>query len=119
MLTYAGLWKMFSRQVSWRALTGPVGVVYLTGKMAKMGIIHLLQFMAILTISLGLFNLLPMPVLDGGHLIFLGLEKIRKKPISEKTQGIIQNIGVAFLIILFIAILCSDFNKIALWKVMP
>ncbi|MCK4859070.1 MAG: RIP metalloprotease RseP [Candidatus Omnitrophica bacterium] len=118
-LTYAGLWKMITRQISWKSLTGPVGVIYITGKVAKMGILPLLQFMAVLTINLGLFNLLPLPMLDGGHLLFLGLEKLRKKPISEKAQEIAQNIGVLFLIILFIAVLWGDFSKISLWKALP
>lgn len=119
VLTYAGLWKLLTRQISWKAVTGPVGIVYWSGRVAKMGLLPLIQFMAILTISLGLFNLLPLPVLDGGHLLFLGLEKLRKKPLSEKAQQIVQDIGVVFLIALFMVVLWSDFSKISLWKGVP
>lgn len=119
VLTYLGLWKLITKQVSWKLITGPVGIIYLSGRMAKMGVLPLLQFMAVLTISLGLFNLLPLPVLDGGYLLFLGLEKLRKKPLSEKTQQIVQDIGVVFLITLFIVVLWSDFSKISLWKGIP
>ena len=119
ILTYAGLWKLVTKQVSWRAVTGPVGIIYLSGRIVKMGFLPLIQFMATLTVSLALFNLLPLPVLDGGHLFFLGLEKLRKKPLSERTQEIVQDIGVVFLIALFIVVLWSDFSKISLWRGIP
>ncbi|RKY39584.1 MAG: RIP metalloprotease RseP [Candidatus Omnitrophota bacterium] len=119
ILTYTGLWNLLRGKVSWKALTGPVGIVYLTGKVAERGISSLFQFLAILSISLALFNLLPFPVLDGGHLLFLGLEKVRKKPLSERTQQIVQDIGVIILFLLFIGVTWGDLLKISFWKTAP
>jgi len=59
-------------------MTGPIGIFVITGKVARLGFVHLLNLMAVLSISLAIFNLLPIPVLDGGHVVFLIIEKIIK-----------------------------------------
>lgn len=112
VLTYRALWAIFTGQMSVKeSMTGPIGIFVITGQAAKMGLIYLCHLMAILSASLAIFNLLPLPVLDGGHIIFLGIEKLRGKPLSYKTQDKIANIGVTLLILLTIFIFYNDIIK--------
>lgn len=112
VITLKALWAIFTGQMSVReSMTGPIGIFVITGQAAKMGLIYLFHLMAILSASLAIFNLLPLPVLDGGHILFLAIEKIRRKPISMKTQETIGNIGVAFLILLTVFIFYNDIIK--------
>ncbi len=90
---------------------GPVGIARLSGQIAQLGFIYLLQFTALLTINLGLVNLLPFPGLDGGRLLFLGIEKIRNKPISPRVENIIHLVGFGLLILLIIFITYRDIVK--------
>jgi regulator of sigma E protease len=92
-------------------LSGPIGVAVITGQVAKMGFIYLLQFAAILSINLGIINILPFPALDGGRLFFILIEKIRKKKINEKVEGIIHNSGFALLMLLIVVITYRDLQK--------
>ncbi len=94
MLT--GLAQMFTGKAE-ADIAGPIGVMKLTGEMAQLGIVPLLQFAGFLSINLGLINLLPVPLLDGGHLITLLLEAIRRKPLSAKQIHYTQMIGIALL----------------------
>lgn len=90
---------------------GPVGIARMSGQIAQLGFIYLLQFTVLLAINLGLVNLLPFPGLDGGRLLFLGIEKLRGKPISPKVENIIHLIGFGLLIILIIVITYRDILK--------
>ncbi|MGB2805141.1 MAG: site-2 protease family protein, partial [Candidatus Zixiibacteriota bacterium] len=72
------------------------------------GFVSLLSFMALLSVNLTLINLLPIPVLDGGHLMFLGIEKIKGSPLSLKQRAAMQQIGLAFLILLIIFVTYND-----------
>ena len=94
MLT--GLGQMFTGKAE-ADIAGPIGVMKLTGEMAQLGIVPLLQFAGFLSINLGLINLLPVPLLDGGHLITLLLEAIRRKPLSAKQIHYTQIVGIALL----------------------
>jgi len=94
MLT--GLAQMFTGKAE-ADIAGPIGVMKLTGEMAQLGIVPLLQFAGFLSINLGLINLLPVPLLDGGHLITLLLEAIRRKPLSAKQIHYTQMVGIALL----------------------
>jgi len=113
VMTYKGLWLMITGQLDMRqSVTGPLGIFYITSKVARLGIIAVLQLMAILSISLAIFNLLPLPVLDGGHLMFLGLEKIRGKGLSLKTEKIITQIGVSLIITLAVFVTYNDIVRL-------
>lgn len=92
-------------------LSGPIGVAVITGQVAKMGFIYLLQFAAILSINLAIINILPFPALDGGRLLFILIEKIRRKKINEKLEGIIHNSGFALLMLLIVVITYRDLLK--------
>lgn len=111
-VTYKALWSIIIGKLSLKeSMTGPIGIFVITGQAAKMGLIYIFHLMGILSASLAIFNMLPLPVLDGGHIIFLALEKLRGKPLSMKTQEMIANVGVAFLIILTVFIVYSDVLK--------
>ncbi|MBU1038499.1 MAG: RIP metalloprotease RseP [Candidatus Omnitrophica bacterium] len=111
-VTYKALWSIIAGRLSVKeSLTGPIGIFVVTGQAAKMGLIYILHLMGILSASLAIFNILPLPILDGGHILFLGLEKLRGKPLSLKAQEAIANVGVTLLIMLTIFIFYSDIVK--------
>ncbi|OGY41767.1 MAG: RIP metalloprotease RseP [Candidatus Buchananbacteria bacterium RBG_13_36_9] len=89
-------------------VSGPVGIAVLTGQVAKLGFIYLLQFAALLSLNLAIINFIPFPALDGGRLLFLAIEKIRRKPISQKIENAVHTIGFALLMILIIIITFQD-----------
>ena len=104
---------LFSGQVPAKdALAGPVRIAEMTGQIAKGGFINLLAFAAILSINLGLLNLLPFPVLDGGHLVLLGIEGVSRRPISTKIKMVVQQIGMALLLALMVFVIINDFLHI-------
>jgi len=78
-------------------LSGPISIAQYAGQSASMGLVQFLKFIAIVSVSLGVLNLLPIPVLDGGHLMFYVLEAVRRKPIPEGVQILFQNIGIVIL----------------------
>ncbi|MFH0854421.1 MAG: RIP metalloprotease RseP [bacterium] len=88
--------------------TGPIGIASMTGQIANLGFIYLLQFIALLSINLGIINLMPFPALDGGRIFFLILEKIRGKAVDEKLEALIHNIGFFILMLLIVAITYKD-----------
>jgi len=112
VITYKALWSVVTGRLSIKeSMTGPIGIFIITGKAAQMGLIYLFHLMAMLSASLAIFNLLPLPVLDGGHILFLFVEKLRGKPLSVKVQENIANAGVGLLILLTVFIFYSDIIK--------
>ncbi|MCX5667347.1 MAG: RIP metalloprotease RseP [Candidatus Omnitrophica bacterium] len=111
IVTYKALWNMILGKLSVKGMTGPIGIFMFTAHAAKLGIIYLINFMALLSASLAIFNLLPFPVLDGGHILFLFVEKLRGKPLSVRAQESIANIGVGLLILLTVFIFYNDIVK--------
>jgi regulator of sigma E protease len=93
-------------------IMGPVGIGKLMTQIAQMGINYYLQFIAIISIYLAIFNILPIPALDGGKLLFLGIEKIRRKPVSEKIEQNVTSIFFALLITLMIWVTIKDIARI-------
>ena len=89
-------------------ISGPIGVAIFTGRAISLGWIYVLQFAALLSINLAIINILPIPALDGGRLLFLLIEKIRRKPNDQKTEAIIHNIGFSLLMLLIILITYKD-----------
>jgi regulator of sigma E protease len=112
VLTYKALWLMVSRKMSISdSVTGPLGMFVITAEAAKVGILALMHFMAVLSISLGIFNLLPLPALDGGHILLLGIEKIRGKYLSKKAEDIFSQVGLTFIIFLAVLVFLNDLVK--------
>ncbi|MFA6512139.1 MAG: RIP metalloprotease RseP [Patescibacteria group bacterium] len=92
-------------------VAGPIGIAAMTGQIAELGPQYLLQFVAILSLSLAVINVLPIPALDGGRLFFLFLEKIRGRAISQKAEGWIHGVGFYALILLILVISVRDFSR--------
>ncbi|MBI4335179.1 MAG: RIP metalloprotease RseP [Candidatus Omnitrophica bacterium] len=115
--TYKSLLFIVTGKMSMKeSVTGPIGIFIITSRAASMGVIYLLQMMAVLSASLAIFNLLPLPVLDGGHILFLLIEKIRGRPLSARRQEIVAQIGLAFLISLMLFVLYTDIIRFVLKK---
>lgn len=91
--------------------SGPVGIAVMTGKMAKLGIIRLFQFTAILSINLAILNFLPFPALDGGRFLFLIIEKLRGKPVDQRVENAIHNLGFILLMALVILVTYRDIAR--------
>ncbi len=108
------LGKMLIGEVSLKNLSGPISIADFSGKAANAGFFQYFQFMALISLSLGLLNLLPIPVLDGGHLLFLGIEKIKGKPLTENTLIFFQKIGMSLLLLLSIFAIFNDINRVFL-----
>jgi len=93
-------------------IAGPLGIAQMTGEAAKLGFLNLLYFTAILSIFIGLFNLLPIPILDGGHIIILAIEKLRGKPLEAEKINFMYFIGISLMIIIFIIATYKDILRI-------
>lgn len=89
-------------------ISGPVGIAVLTGQVARLGFIYLLQFTALLSVNLAIINIFPFPALDGGRILFLLIEKVRGRPIAAKVEGIIHQIGFALLLALVAVVTYRD-----------
>lgn len=104
--------KMLVGEVSWRNLSGPVTIADYAGQSAKLGIGYYLKFMALVSISLGVLNLLPIPVLDGGYLLYHVIEVVKRSPLSERAMEISQQIGVSILLALMAFAFFNDINRL-------
>ncbi len=93
-------------------LAGPVGIAVMTGEVAAMGFVYLLQFAAILSINLAIINILPFPALDGGRMLFVFIEAVRRKPVSQKLEAVVHNSGFLILILLIILVTYRDIIKL-------
>lgn len=107
-----GLASLFTGSVGLKDLSGPVGIFKMTGEFAQQGMSILLKWAAILSINLGLFNLLPLPALDGGRLVFLIVEALRGKPIDPHKEGMVHFLGFAFLMLLILVVTWNDLHRI-------
>ena len=109
LMTYKALAHLVTGRLSMReSMTGPLGIFFITSKAAQLGVIAVLHLMAVLSLSLAIFNLLPLPILDGGHIAFLALEKIRGRPLSIKSEDIVNKIGLSFIMFLVIFVTYND-----------
>jgi regulator of sigma E protease len=104
--------KMLTGEVSWKNLSGPVTIADYAGKSAKLGLDYYVKFVALVSISLGVLNLLPVPMLDGGHLMYHIIEVIRGKALSDKSMEIAQQIGVFLLFVLMAFAFFNDLNRL-------
>jgi len=106
------LLRMVTGQVSWKNISGPITIADYAGQSAQMGWIAYLSFLALISISLGVLNLLPVPLLDGGHLLYYMAEILKGSPVSEKTMEIGQQIGIAILLTLMLFAFYNDINRL-------
>lgn len=116
-LIFWAIYKLFTGELPFSTLGGPLTIGKMAGETARLGIFALFSFTALLSINLGVINILPLPMLDGGHLILFIIEAIRKKPLSLKTQELIFKIGLILIIALSIAVFYNDILKLLSgWK---
>ena len=104
--------KMITGEVSWRNISGPVTIADYAGQSAKLGIDYYLKFLALVSISLAVLNLLPIPILDGGHLLYYVLEIIKRRPLSERSMEVGQQIGLALMLMLMAFAFYNDINRL-------
>jgi regulator of sigma E protease len=102
---------LFSGKVSIRQLAGPVGIARISGEAAKRGLPTLLEFMAVISLNLGLLNLLPIPILDGGHILMLAIEGILRRDLSIAVKERFVQVGLVFLLGIFAFVMYSDILK--------
>lgn len=104
--------RMLTGELSWKNLSGPVTIADYAGQSARMGFVPYLNFLALISISLGVLNLLPIPVLDGGHLLYYVAEIVKGGPLSERVMEIGQQIGLALLLMLMAFAFYNDINRL-------
>ena len=119
VLTVVSIVKLIQRVIPMDTVGGPILIVQLAGEQASRGVMNFFIFMAIININLGVLNLLPIPILDGGHLMFLGIEAIRKKPLNERVLAVSQRIGLALLLTLMAVVLYNDVMRLITGKPFP
>ncbi len=100
--------RLINGEVSPSHLSGPIGIVHITSESAKVGLTSVLFFIGFISINLAIVNLLPIPIADGGHLLFFAMEKIRGRPVPRKAQEIIQQVSFILLIAFFLYITWFD-----------
>ena len=107
-LTLRMLGEMVVGEVSWKNVSGPLQIANYAGQSASIGLDVYLSFLALVSISLGVLNLLPIPVLDGGHLLYYAIEWLRGRPLSEQTQAMGMRIGMSLLLMLMVVAMYND-----------
>ena len=106
------LGRMLIGQVSWKNLSGPVTIADYAGQSAQLGIVSYLNFLALISISLGVLNLLPIPLLDGGHLMYYTVEILKGSPVSDRIMEIGQKLGMSLLLVLMVFAFYNDINRL-------
>lgn len=104
--------KMLIGKASVENLSGPISIAQYAGQSATMGLVPFIKYLALVSVSLGVLNLLPIPVLDGGHLLFFAIEGIKGSPVSERVQIFFQQIGIALLISLMMLAMFLDVDRL-------
>lgn len=111
-LTVSMLGKLITGDVKLNNLSGPISIAQGAGMSAEFGGIYYLMFLALISVNLGIINLFPLPVLDGGHLLFLAIEKLKGGPVSERVQDFSYRIGSILLVLLMGLALFNDFSRL-------
>jgi regulator of sigma E protease len=106
------LGKMLLGELSWKHLSGPVTIADFAGQSAQMGWVSYLTFLALISISLGVLNLLPIPLLDGGHLMYYAIEIVKGTPVSERAMELGQRVGLALLLVMMAFAFYNDLNRL-------
>lgn len=116
VLLFSFLYKLITGKISLgtagKSIAGPIFIAKVSGSAAQNGLPSLLQFMAFISINLGIINLFPIPMLDGGHVLYLAIESIRRRPLSQRTLEISQRIGLTFLIFIMFLAIYNDLSRL-------
>ncbi len=100
--------KLLIGEGNFKDLGGPIAIAQMSGQAAEQGALQLVFFMAVLSINLGLINLFPIPILDGGHLLFMGIEALRGRPLGDRAQEYGFRIGLALVLLLMVSVTWND-----------
>lgn len=112
----SGLWQIVSGRMSVDQLHGPIRIAKVSGEIASISAVSLVKFMAFISISLGLVNLFPIPMLDGGHLMFYGLEALRRRPVSVRFQELAMVAGLMFVVTWSVFVTWNDLKALKVWE---
>ncbi len=112
VLTVQVIGKMLMSTISPENLGGPIAIAQLAGKTVELGVVAFLSFLALISVNLGVLNLLPVPILDGGHLMYLAIEKVRGVPLSAKALERTQIVGMALIITLMVFAFYNDLTRL-------
>ncbi len=113
--TYHFLRELVTGKQDASQLRGPIGIGQMTSQVATLGVLQLMSLAAALSVSIGLMNLLPIPVLDGGHLLFYGLEALRGKALTERAQGVAFRIGLTCILVMMLFASSNDIRRLFGW----
>jgi regulator of sigma E protease len=113
---FVSLQKMLVGDVSVKTLGGPILIGKIAGESLAHGLIAFLTTMAILSIGLGVLNILPIPILDGGHLLLLAVEAVRGKPLSIRQMELIQGVGLSFILVLMAIVIRNDIIRLPIFN---
>lgn len=119
VLTVVSLVKLIQRIIPAETIGGPILIFQMAGQQAAHGLLSFFTFMAVISINLGILNFLPIPILDGGHILFLGIEAVRRKPLSEKVMMVAQKVGLAIIITLMVFAFYNDIMRLITGKMIP
>lgn len=111
-VTLESIYKLLAREAPLKTLAGPIFIAQIAGKQAEAGATYLIHFMAVLSVNLAMLNLLPIPVLDGGHLFFFAWEAVRGKPVSIKHREMAQALGLMLILTLMALVLYQDILRL-------
>ncbi len=111
-LTLQSIYKLLTRDIPINTLGGPILIAQVAGKQAEQGVSYLLHFMAILSVNLALLNLLPVPILDGGHLFFILWEVVRGKPVAVQHREMAQALGMMLILALMLLVFYQDLMRV-------
>lgn len=111
-LTLQSIYKLLAREIPMKTLGGPIFIAQIAGRQAEQGVSYLIQFMAILSVNLAMLNLLPIPILDGGHLFFIIWEAARGKPVPSKHREMAQALGLMLILALMALVFYQDILRL-------
>jgi regulator of sigma E protease len=111
-MTFKVLKDLVTLKASYKELGGPVRIAQISAKAAEKGLGNFLYLLAFLSIQLGILNLLPIPVLDGGHVAFMAYEAVARKPLSSKKRLIAQQVGMFLLLTLMVLVTVNDIESV-------
>jgi regulator of sigma E protease len=119
-MIFGALWGLVTREVSPKQLMGPVAIAQLSGESAQLGWVALFGLMASISLNLGLLNLMPIPVLDGGHIFMMALEGIARRDFSMRVKEKVLLAGFVLILMLMVTVIYNDLTRIA-WieRLMP
>lgn len=112
ILTLKMMGKLIMGELSLKNLSGPINIAVYAGYSASAGFSRFLEFLAIVSIGLGIINLLPIPILDGGHLLFYLIEFVRGKPVSEQVEALCQRIGIVIIMMMMSVAIVNDISRV-------